>query len=95
MGLFGRIKPKWVESKTLIIIGELKNSRYWNARRFAADALGEIGSVDPELAKESVPIFTKYLVEAEWLLKIRNLAVDNSDFAAELMSAQALGVKSM
>ena len=68
LGMLGRIKPQWVENQIPIIIDDLKNSLSWNARRFAAFALGEIGSVDPKLVKESIPILARYLGSSDWWL---------------------------
>jgi HEAT repeat protein len=68
LGMLGRIKPQWVENQIPIIIADLKNSSSWNARRFAAFALGEIGSLNSELVKESIPTLAKYLGSSDWWL---------------------------
>lgn len=68
LGMLGRIKPQWVENQIPVIIDDLANSPSWNARRFAAFALGDIGSVDPEAVKESIPILARYLGSSDWWL---------------------------
>lgn len=68
LGILGRIRPKWVENQIPIIVSDLRNSPSWNARRFAAYAIGDIGSVDPELVKESIPILARYLGSSDWWL---------------------------
>jgi len=93
LGMLGRIKPHWVKNQIPIIIDDLKNSVFWNARRVAAFALGMIGSVDPELVREAVPILAKYLGDAEWWLsKIKNEARVNPKVAIDLGVASGMKV---
>lgn len=68
LGMLGRIRPQWVKNKIPKIINALLNSKEFNVRRFAAYALGEIGSADPEAVKEAVPILIRYLGNSDWWL---------------------------
>ncbi|MFW6116990.1 MAG: HEAT repeat domain-containing protein [Thermoproteota archaeon] len=61
LGMLGKIEMQWVEDQIPKVIEDLKNSSNWNVQRFAAEALGQIGSMNPELVKESIPLLAEKL----------------------------------
>lgn len=68
IGKLGKIKPEYVENHISKIMSDIKSSPEWNVRRFAAYALGDIGSTNPEVVKEALPILAMYLSSSEWWL---------------------------
>jgi hypothetical protein len=70
LGKIGKIKPQAVKTRIPKIINDLETSPHWNERRFAAYALGMIGSADQESVKESIPILAKYLEDSKWTKRV-------------------------
>lgn len=76
-----------------MIIKSLKSHKFWNMRRFAAYAIGGIGSNDPALIKDAILILEKYLGDPSWwLLKLMALAQKDEDVATDLAVALGMGV---
>lgn len=94
LGILGKIRPRWVANEIPIIINDLKQSKFWQVRRWAAIVVGMIGSADPNLVKDSIPILAKYLGDAKWWLsELKELAKKDMEVAASFLTAQMLGVK--
>jgi hypothetical protein len=93
LGMLGKIKPQWIRNRIPWIIGKLRNSAMWNERRFAAISIGMIGSTDPELVKEAVPIIEKYLGDGKWWVsEIVNKTKLDSKVSIDLNVAYGMGV---
>jgi curved DNA-binding protein CbpA len=68
LGELGGAKPSWLKGEERYIKQKLK-SKSWNERRFAAFAIGNIGSADPCFVTDAIPVLIEYISDPE---KVRN-----------------------
>ena len=64
VGGIGGKNPLWINEELQFIKDKLR-SKKWNERRFAALAIGSIGSAEPSLVKEVIPILVEYVADIE------------------------------
>jgi hypothetical protein len=85
---FGETNPKWVENEIPIIIEQLKSSKRWNQRRWAAFAVGSIGSKDFTLIQSAIPVLIDYVANPDRVRsQLEELARKDKDVAIDLMVA--------
>ena len=78
LGDLGRANPVWIKNELEFIKGKLY-SRDWNERRYAAIAVGSIGSVEPSFVSDIIPILIEYASDPERVRKeLENLNRENS-----------------
>lgn len=68
LGELGGTNPQWIIEELQFIKEKLK-SKAWNERRFAAFAIGSVGSVEPSLIKDSVAVLIEFASDPD---KLRN-----------------------
>ena len=64
LGELGRANPAWIKNEEQFIKQKLR-SKIWNERRFAAFAIGSIGSADASVINDTIPLLIEYISEPE------------------------------
>jgi hypothetical protein len=68
LGELGGANPAWIKNEEAFVKQKLR-SKDWNERRFAAFAVGSIGSAEPSFVKDVIPLLIEYASDPE---KVRN-----------------------
>lgn len=64
LGELGKANPVWIKEEISYIKGKLR-SKEWNERRYAALALGSVGSIEPSFVKDVIPVLIEYASDPE------------------------------
>jgi hypothetical protein len=79
LGELGKANPPWIKNEVEFIKEKLR-SKEWNERRYAALALGSIGSVESSFVKDIIPVLVDYASHPELVKKdLENLNKDYSN----------------
>jgi len=78
--------PKSLESEIPYLLNIVKYGEDWNDRRFAISVAGILGSKNPDLVKEFVPILINYIKSDDEIEKLKQMTKDND-------SIPELGIK--
>ena len=79
---------KWTAS---LIVDLLKNSPYWNERRWAAYAVGSIGQVNIVLVKDAIPVLIDYIQYPDKpISEILAIAKHDKHVAADIYASESL-----
>jgi hypothetical protein len=68
LGELGGANPAWIKNEQAFVKQKLR-SKDWNERRFAALAVGSIGSAEPSFVKDVIPLLIEYASDPK---KVRN-----------------------
>ena len=64
LGELGGVNPSWIKDEKQFIEQKLR-SKFWNERRYAAFAVGSIGSMEPSFVEDLIPILIEYASDPE------------------------------
>jgi hypothetical protein len=85
LGELGKVNPEWIKNEETFVKQKLR-SKFWNERRFAAFAVGSIGSVEPSIVKDVIPLLIEYASDPERVKKeLQELAPEDYYFAVNWM----------
>jgi hypothetical protein len=90
----GGVNPSWIKAKKQFIEQKLRG-KFWNERRYAAFAVGSIGSMEPSFVKDVIPTLFEYASDTEKVKKeleeikeLKEKAMRDHDVAAIFISAK-------
>ncbi len=75
IGKLASINIEWVKPMIPKLIKLIKEGSEWNLRRFAAFNIGHIGSSNPELIQEAIPIIINFIKDPYTVAKKQNLNI--------------------
>ena len=89
---YGAIDMDVIKWKVSIIVDILKNSPYWNERRWAAYSVGSIGQVNIVLVKDAIPVLIDYIQYPDKpISEILAIAKHDKHVAADIYASECLG----
>jgi HEAT repeat protein len=92
LGELGSVNPAWVKDEQPFIMEKLVESKVWNERRYAALAMGSIGSSEPSFAKDAIPIMIGYVAHPKEVAReLGNLAKADPKVSIDLGVAASMG----
>jgi hypothetical protein len=88
----GGVNPSWIKAEKQFIEQKLR-SKFWNERRFAAFAVGSIGSMEPSFVKDVIPLLIEYASDPEKVKReLKEIAIRDHDVAVNLISDKSIGI---
>jgi len=94
VGQLASINIEWVKPMIPKLIKNLKDHPEWNGRRFSAFNLGTIGTKNPELVEEAIPIMIEYIKKPYEVTKRNPIKIETKGvtISMDLSVEKMLGV---